>query len=77
MAPLGVGMMCTYPLTGCLTDRFGIRRLTRYGAICSGLRTLILAVLACTGFNTFVLATALFLRGGGTGVIGIPALSAG
>ncbi|MCW4589693.1 DHA2 family efflux MFS transporter permease subunit [Gluconacetobacter entanii] len=77
MAPLGVGMMCTYPLTGRLTAHFGISRLTRYGAICSGLGTLMLAVLACSGFNIFVLATALFLRGAGTGIIGIPAMSAG
>ncbi len=77
MLPLGLGMMCTFPLMGRLTDRFGIRSLTACGALCATTGTLLLAVLAQTGLNVSILAIALFLRGAGTGTVGIPAMSAG
>jgi EmrB/QacA subfamily drug resistance transporter len=32
LAPLGVGMICTYPWMGALTQRFGIRRVSAGGA---------------------------------------------
>ena len=32
LAPLGLGMMCCYPLMGTLTNRFGIRRVSAGGA---------------------------------------------
>jgi predicted MFS family arabinose efflux permease len=32
MAPLGLGMICTYPKIGVLTERFGIRRVAGSGA---------------------------------------------
>lgn len=76
MLPLGVGMMCTYPLIGHLTDRFGIRKLTMCGAFCATMGTLLLAFLATEGLNISILAVALFLRGAGSGAIGIPAMSA-
>ena len=77
MLPLGLGMMCTYPQMGHLTDRFGIRRLTSCGALCACVGSLLLAVLAYTGLNISILAIALFLRGAGIGTVGIPAMSAG
>ena len=33
LAPLGLGMMCTYPFMGPLTKRFGIRKLAACGAL--------------------------------------------
>ncbi|WP_267905754.1 DHA2 family efflux MFS transporter permease subunit [Komagataeibacter oboediens] len=77
MLPLGLGMMCTYPLMGHLTDRFGIRRLTSCGALCACVGSLLLVVLAYTDLNGGILAIALFLRGAGIGTVGIPAMSAG
>lgn len=77
MTPLGLGMMCTYPLMGRLTDRFGIRWLTFGGGLCAFVGTALLAVLAYTGLNAGVLAVALFMRGAGGGAVGIPVMSAG
>ncbi|MFT8890287.1 MAG: DHA2 family efflux MFS transporter permease subunit [Acetobacter papayae] len=76
MLPLGLGMMCTYPLVGYLTEHFGIRKLTMCGAFCAGAGTLLLVFLACKGLTMSLLAVALFLRGAGTGAIGIPVMSA-
>ncbi|NHO34269.1 MULTISPECIES: DHA2 family efflux MFS transporter permease subunit [Acetobacteraceae] len=76
MAPLGLGMMCVYPLIGRLSDRFDARDLTGCGALLSLVGTLILAVLAYNGLNAALLSVALLLRGGG-GAVGIPAMSAG
>ena len=77
MAPLGLGMMCVYPLIGRLSDRFDARDLTGCGALLSLVGTLILAVLAYNGLNAALLSVALLLRGGGGGAVGIPAMSAG
>ncbi|GAA4503085.1 hypothetical protein [Gluconacetobacter tumulicola] len=42
MVPMGLGMICTYPLMGRLTDRFGIRKLTNRGALAAFAGTLLL-----------------------------------
>lgn len=77
MMPMGLGMMCTYPLMGRLTDRFGIRRLTNCGALAAFAGALLLVFLALRGSAFSLLAGALFLRGAGMGAIGIPSMSAG
>ncbi|GBR10293.1 membrane transporter [Gluconacetobacter liquefaciens NRIC 0522] len=77
MMPMGLGMMCTYPLMGRLTDRFGIRRLTNCGALAAFAGALLLVFLALRGAAFSLLAGALFLRGAGMGAIGIPSMSAG
>ncbi|MBB2167194.1 DHA2 family efflux MFS transporter permease subunit [Gluconacetobacter aggeris] len=77
MTPMGLGMMCAYPLMGRLTDRFGIRKLTNCGALAAFAGTLLLVFLAQHGLAFSILAGALFLRGAGMGAIGIPSMSAG
>ncbi|CAP54292.1 DHA2 family efflux MFS transporter permease subunit [Gluconacetobacter diazotrophicus] len=77
MAPLGLGMMCTYPFMGRLTKRFGIRRLAAGGALLALAGTLPLIVLARHGFAAAVLAPGLFLRGIGISAIGIPSMTSG
>lgn len=77
MMPMGLGMMCTYPLMGRLTDRFGIRKLTNFGALAALVGALLLVFLALHGGVFSILAGALFLRGAGMGAIGIPSMSAG
>lgn len=77
MAPLGLGMMCVYPLIGRLSERFDARDLTGCGALLSLVGTVILMVLAYSGLNVALLTIALLLRGGGGGAVGIPAMSAG
>jgi len=77
LAPLSLGMMCTFPFMGQLTDRFGIRGLTLSGGICALLGTAILVLLAPYRLNIAAFSCALFLRGAGIGTIGIPAMSTG
>jgi EmrB/QacA subfamily drug resistance transporter len=76
LAPLGVGMICSYPWMGALTQRFGIRKVSAGGAFLALAGTLPFVWLAGHGLNVAVLACALFLRGLGLSAVGIPSLSA-
>jgi EmrB/QacA subfamily drug resistance transporter len=76
LAPLGVGMMCSYPWMGVLTQRFGIRKLSAGGAFLALAGTLPLVWLAGHGLIVAVLACALFVRGVGLSAVGIPSISA-
>jgi EmrB/QacA subfamily drug resistance transporter len=77
MAPLGLGMMCTYPFMGALTKRFGIRRIAAAGALAALAGTLPFLYLASHGLVFAVLVGALFIRGVGMSAIGIPAITSG
>src|SRR6202167_858157 len=76
LAPLGVGMICSYPWMGALTQRFGIRKLSAGGAFLALAGTLPFVWLASHGLIVAVLACALFLRGVGLSAVGIPSVSA-
>src|ERR1700723_2046637 len=76
LAPLGVGMICSYPWIGALTQRFGIRKVSAGGAFLGLAGTLPFIWLAGHGLSVAVLACALFLRGVGLSAVGIPSLSA-
>jgi MFS family permease len=76
LAPLGLGMLVTYPLMGTLTSRFGVRRLAAAGAMLALVATLPIAYLALAGYDPYVLVPALFVRGMGQSAIGIPSMSA-
>jgi EmrB/QacA subfamily drug resistance transporter len=76
LAPLGVGMICSYPWIGTLTQRFGIRRVSAGGAFLALAGTLPFIWLASHGLSVAVLTCALFLRGGGLSAVGIPSISA-
>jgi MFS family permease len=76
LAPLGLGMMVTYPLMGTLTERFGIRSISAGGALLALIATLPLVYLAGSGLNLVVLVPALFLRGAGQSGVGLPSVSA-
>jgi MFS family permease len=76
LAPLGVGMMCSYPWIGALTQRFGIRKVSAVGAFLALAGTLPFIWLASHGLSVAVLACALFLRGVGLSAVGIPSVSA-
>ncbi len=77
LAPLGLGMMCTYPFMGRLTNRFGIRGLAGAGALLALGATLPLIVLADRGLSTPLLVASLYLRGVGISAVGVPSMSAG
>src|ERR1700723_2925562 len=76
LAPLGVGMICSYPWIGALTQRFGIRKVSAGGAFLALAGTLPLVWLAGHGLVAAVLACALFVRGAGLSAVGIPSISA-
>ena len=75
MAPQGLGMMCTYPFMGALTDRFGTRRLAASGAVLAFIGVLPFVFMAAHGVLITLLAVALFIRGVGMSTIGIPSIS--
>jgi len=76
LAPLGLGMMVTYPSLGALTQRFGIRRVSAGGAFLALTATLPFLFLVSHGPNGLLVAFALFFRGMGQGGVGIPSMSA-
>jgi len=76
LAPLGVGMICSYPWMGALTQRFGIRKVSAGGALLAFAGTLPFLYLASHGLVFAVLAGALFMRGVGLSAVGIPSISA-
>lgn len=76
LAPLGIGMLCTYPSMGALTRRFGIRHVSAGGALLALIGTLPFLYLADHSLNLVVLAVALFIRGAGQSAVGIPSMSA-
>jgi EmrB/QacA subfamily drug resistance transporter len=76
LAPLGLGMMVTYPLMGALTNRFGIRQVSAAGALMALTATLPLVYLAGHGLNFLILMPALFFRGMGQSAVGVPSMSA-
>jgi MFS family permease len=75
LAPMGLGMMLTFPWLGWLTGRFGARAVASGGASLALAATLALAWLAGHGLELAVFVPALFLRGMGQGAVGLPAIS--
>jgi EmrB/QacA subfamily drug resistance transporter len=75
MLPAGIGMMCSYPLMGVLTERFGPRRVSSTGSMIAFLGTLPLAVFAGTTLPMEAVGVALFMRGAGQGGVGIPSIA--
>jgi MFS family permease len=76
MAPLGLGMLCTYPFIGSWTKTYGIRRISSVGALLALLGTLPFLYMPSHGADILVLAIALFIRGAGQSTVGIPSMSA-
>src|SRR6185312_1793874 len=76
LAPLGFGMMITYPLMGMLTDRFGIRGVSASGALLAFVGTVPFLYLATHRLALSVLIPALFIRGMGMSGVGLPSMTA-
>jgi EmrB/QacA subfamily drug resistance transporter len=76
LAPLGIGMICVYPLMGTLTKRFGIRNVSAMGAFVSLLSALPFVSFATHSIAGPALALALFARGMGQAAVGVPSISA-
>jgi EmrB/QacA subfamily drug resistance transporter len=76
LAPLGLGMIVSYPWIGAVIQRFGIRKVSAGGALLAFAATLLFVWLASHGLVVTVLAGALFVRGIGLSAVGIPSISA-
>jgi EmrB/QacA subfamily drug resistance transporter len=76
MAPLGLGMMCTYRWLQKLTQHFGVRGTSAGGALLAFLGTLPLLYLSSQHFNLSILAISQFVRGIGMSAAGTPSISA-
>jgi EmrB/QacA subfamily drug resistance transporter len=77
MAPMGLGMMCTYRWLEKLTHRFGVRGTSAAGAVIAFAGTLPLLYLSSQHCSVSILATTLFVRGMGMTAVGVPPISAG
>jgi EmrB/QacA subfamily drug resistance transporter len=76
VASTGVGMMCSFPLMGSLTERFGCRRVAAGGAFLAFLSTLSFLWMTAHQFSSTCAAMSLFMAGAGQGTISIPSISA-
>lgn len=76
IAALGIGMLCSFPMVGGLTERFGCRAVSAGGALLSLMAMLPFPWMAWTGFSPMVTLVTLLLMGLGQGTINIPSLSA-
>lgn len=76
LAPIGVGMLCVYPLMGLLTDRFGCRAVSATGALVVALSTLPMLWMTQNAFVPSLMGVALFARGLGQSGIGLPSITA-
>jgi EmrB/QacA subfamily drug resistance transporter len=76
MAAMGVGMLCTYPVVGFATERFGYRAICVGGGVISLAGILAFLVMTRTGYSIPLALLGLVLMGAGQGGIGIPSVSA-
>lgn len=76
VASTGVGMMCSFPLMGFLTERFGCRKVAAGGALLAFLSTLAFLWMTAHQFSATWAVISLFLAGAGQGTISIPSISA-
>ena len=76
MAPVGIGMLCSMPLLGYFTERFGFRPVASAGAFVGMLSVIPFAYMAVHALLGPVVFIALFLRGAGLGCINVPSMSA-
>jgi EmrB/QacA subfamily drug resistance transporter len=76
LAPMGLGMMCVYPLMGFLTERFGCRAVSVGGVLLALAGTLPFLWMIHNQVSPVLMVVCLLARGAGQGAIGIPSLAA-
>lgn len=76
MAAMGVGMMCSFPLVGYLTGRFGCRAVSSGGALLASLAMLPFLWMIQFHIEPMLAVACLFFAGAGQGTISIPSVSA-
>ena len=73
---MGIGMLCSYPLVGSLTDRFGCRAVSASGALLALAGMIPFIWMTLAGFSSNLTVASLFAVGAGHGTINIPSVSA-
>lgn len=76
IASTGAGMMCSFPLLGFLTERYGCRAVAAGGALLAFLGTITFLWMSGHQFSATWAVISLFLAGAGQGTISIPSISA-
>lgn len=76
VAAMGAGMMCSYPLVGTLTDRFGCRAVSATGAAAALFGMLPFLWMSHSTFPPGPAYVCLFVVGVGQGTVSIPSVSA-
>lgn len=76
LVPMGLGMLCTYPSMGYLTEGFGCRKVAAGGALITLLGTLLLLWMTQGAYSPVLMVVCLVLRGIGQSAIGVPTVSA-
>lgn len=76
MAPLGIGMMCSYPFLSHVITRFGLRRVASAGAFLSLTAMALLAFTATRELSLAWLWPALILLGVGQSAVGLSSMTA-
>jgi EmrB/QacA subfamily drug resistance transporter len=76
ISAIGVGMMCSFPLVGFLTDRYGCRAASAGGACLALLSMLPFLRMIEHQFSILWAAISLFAAGAGQGTINIPSITA-
>jgi EmrB/QacA subfamily drug resistance transporter len=75
LAPVGLGMMCSFPMMGTLTERFGPRVVSSTGAVVALLGTLPFALFGGPALSLSAMCVAMFVRGVGLGSISVPSIA--
>jgi EmrB/QacA subfamily drug resistance transporter len=76
LAPGGLGMLCSFPMMGTLTERYGSRQISATGAFIAFLGTIPFALTSSYNLPVGSICLALFIRGVGYGSINIPSIAA-
>ncbi|MBJ6727169.1 DHA2 family efflux MFS transporter permease subunit [Geomesophilobacter sediminis] len=76
LTSMGIGMLCSYPFMGFLTEKFGCRAVATGGVLLNLVGTLPFLWMAQAGFSMPLALAGLYLRGLGQGATGIPSLAA-
>jgi EmrB/QacA subfamily drug resistance transporter len=75
LIPGGLGMLCSMPFVGRLTEKYGSKHVSAGGALLALIGTLPFAWPAFASVPAWTLGLAFFLRGAGLGTIGIPSIA--
>jgi EmrB/QacA subfamily drug resistance transporter len=76
LSAMGIGMLCTYPMMGNLTDKFGCRAVCCGGVVVNFLGTLPFLWMAHAEYSMPITIASLVFRGMGQGATGIPSIAA-